>query len=89
MVDQDLTATFLAMTRRGFKMPTMKTLARKTAKSNKTSAPMIKATTVSETLRGSHGDIAARSYELYLARGGEPGHAEEDWLQAERELSGR
>ena len=35
----------------------------------------------------SHEEIARRSYELYLARGGEPGHAEEDWLAAERELS--
>jgi hypothetical protein len=32
-------------------------------------------------------EIAARSYELYLARGAEPGHAEEDWLKAEAELS--
>jgi hypothetical protein len=30
--------------------------------------------------------IAARAYEIYLARGGEHGRAEEDWLQAEREL---
>lgn len=36
----------------------------------------------------SHDDIARRSYELFLARGGEPGHEMEDWLTAERELSG-
>jgi len=30
--------------------------------------------------------IAARAYELYLARGGADGQAEEDWLAAEREL---
>jgi hypothetical protein len=30
--------------------------------------------------------IAARAYELYLARGGADGQAEEDWLEAEREL---
>ena len=35
----------------------------------------------------SHEEIARRSYEIFLARGGEPGHAEEDWLTAERELS--
>jgi len=35
----------------------------------------------------SHEEIARRSYEIFLARGGEPGHAEEDWLAAERELS--
>lgn len=31
-------------------------------------------------------DIARRAYDLYLARGGEPGHDVDDWLQAEREL---
>jgi hypothetical protein len=35
----------------------------------------------------SYDEIAKRSYELFLARGGEHGHAEEDWLAAERELS--
>jgi len=33
-----------------------------------------------------HNAIAARAYELYLARGCEPGHAMEDWLRAEAEL---
>ncbi len=32
--------------------------------------------------------IAQRAYELYLARGGSDGLAEEDWFNAERELSG-
>jgi len=31
--------------------------------------------------------IAKRAYELFLARGAEHGHDQEDWLQAERELS--
>ena len=31
--------------------------------------------------------IAARAYELYLARGGVGGDAMEDWLTAEREFS--
>jgi hypothetical protein len=31
-------------------------------------------------------DIARRAYDLYLARGREPGHQLDDWLQAEREL---
>jgi Protein of unknown function (DUF2934) len=31
--------------------------------------------------------VAARAYELYLARGGADGQAEDDWLAAERELS--
>jgi hypothetical protein len=32
--------------------------------------------------------IAARAYELYLARGRTDGLADEDWYAAERELSG-
>jgi hypothetical protein len=31
-------------------------------------------------------EIARRAYNLYLARGREPGHQLDDWLQAEREL---
>ncbi|HEX2715182.1 MAG TPA: DUF2934 domain-containing protein [Candidatus Acidoferrales bacterium] len=31
-------------------------------------------------------EIGRRAYEIYLQRGGEPGHEVEDWLQAEREL---
>ena len=34
---------------------------------------------------GEH-EIRTRAYELYLARGAQPGHELEDWLQAEREL---
>jgi len=30
--------------------------------------------------------VARRAYQLYLERGGDPGHDFEDWLQAEREL---
>jgi hypothetical protein len=33
--------------------------------------------------------IEARAHEIYLARGAEPGHELEDWLQAENELMGR
>jgi hypothetical protein len=36
-----------------------------------------------------HRAIARRAYELYVARGKTPGHALDDWLQAERELSTR
>ena len=32
-------------------------------------------------------EIRTRAYELYLARGAEPGRELEDWLQAERELT--
>ena len=31
-------------------------------------------------------EIRIRAYEIYLERGGQPGHDVEDWLQAEREL---
>lgn len=33
-----------------------------------------------------HEEIAQRAYEIYLERGGAPGHALEDWTRAEREL---
>jgi hypothetical protein len=32
-------------------------------------------------------NIRRRAYEIYLDRGGEPGHDLADWLQAERELT--
>jgi hypothetical protein len=32
-------------------------------------------------------EIAKRAYEIFLARGGEHGHHEEDWLRAESELT--
>jgi hypothetical protein len=31
-------------------------------------------------------EIERRAYEIFMARGAEPGHDLEDWLQAEREL---
>jgi hypothetical protein len=42
----------------------------------------------SESRRPDPQRIAARAYELYLARGGEPGRAMDDWLAAEGELGG-
>ena len=33
-------------------------------------------------------EIAARAYEIYLWRGATDGHALEDWLEAERQLTG-
>jgi hypothetical protein len=35
------------------------------------------------------GEIRQRAYELYVQRGFEPGHEDEDWLLAEREILGR
>lgn len=34
----------------------------------------------------SEDQIAARAYELFVARGAEPGKDLEDWIQAERQL---
>ena len=34
-------------------------------------------------------EIARRAYEIYLSRNGGPGDAIRDWLEAERELTGR
>jgi hypothetical protein len=31
-------------------------------------------------------EIARRAYEIFLGRGGEPGHEADDWQQAEKEL---
>jgi DUF2934 family protein len=31
-------------------------------------------------------EIAQRAYKIFVARGGEPGHDLDDWLQAESEL---
>jgi hypothetical protein len=73
----------------------MKTIGRKTVKGEKTSAPKAaKAGTSQASGRAStaakpaptHEEIAKRAYELYLARGSEHGHAEEDWARAESEL---
>jgi hypothetical protein len=33
-----------------------------------------------------HEEIARRAYELFEKRGGEPGHEQEDWQQAEKDL---
>jgi hypothetical protein len=74
----------------------MKLIGRKTVKGGKVSAPMVKAaSTVSKGKASaagydpSHEDIAARAYELYLARGSVDGYSEEDWLLAEAELRRR
>ncbi len=33
-----------------------------------------------------HEEIELRAYQIFIERGGEPGHDVEDWLQAESEL---
>ena len=77
----------------------MKLIGRKTVKSGKVSAPKVKSASSNGEGGGrrssvvrrlgsepSHEEIAARAYELYLARGSLDGYSEEDWLIAEVEL---
>ena len=73
----------------------MKITGRKTVKGEKTSAPKaVKAgaghSTSSSVAKAAptYEEIAKRSYEIFLERGGEHGHAEEDWARAETELLG-
>jgi hypothetical protein len=39
-------------------------------------------------MKPSHGEVARRAYELFLARGARHGFDCQDWLEAERELNG-
>ncbi|MDB4983434.1 MAG: hypothetical protein JWM82_4186 [Myxococcales bacterium] len=65
----------------------MKTMQRKTVKTSKTSAPLEAKMSMSKKADlPSYEAVAKRSYELFLARGGEAGHDVEDWLQAEADL---
>jgi hypothetical protein len=75
----------------------MKITGRKTIKGEKTSAPKAVKAGTGKTKTASAAkaatspaptfeQIAKRSYEIYLERGGEHGHAEEDWARAEAEL---
>jgi hypothetical protein len=74
-------------------MASMKIIGRKTIKTDKTSAPMVKTSKSSKATKAvhvpTHDEIAKRSYELFLARGGAHGFADQDWLQAESELTGQ
>jgi hypothetical protein len=69
----------------------MNTTGRKTVKAKTTAAKSVKATAQSaaEMTPPSYESIAKRSYEIYLARGAQPGHEVEDWLAAEAELTGK
>ena len=72
----------------------MKITGRKTVKGEKTSAPKaVKAGTGTKSSSAAkaaptYEEIARRSYEIFLERGGEHRHAEEDWARAEAELLG-
>jgi len=55
------------------------------AKTGKTSSPAIRKSP-SVASQPTRDQIALRAYEIYLERGGAPGHELEDWTRAEREL---
>jgi hypothetical protein len=59
------------------------------APESKMSSPKTSRSTSATNNHPSHEDIAARAYQIYLERGGINGNDQDDWLQAERELSGR
>jgi hypothetical protein len=69
----------------------MNTTGRKTVKAKASAPKSAKASNMSMKAGGAptFESIAKRSYELYLARGAQPGHEVEDWLAAEAELSTR
>jgi len=92
-VDVDLQKKFFADRRkRAVYDRFMKLIGRKTVKGGKVSAPKVKSASsngkaaIVSSSEPSHEDVAARAYELYLARGSLDGYSEEDWLLAEAEL---
>jgi Protein of unknown function (DUF2934) len=76
----------------------MTNTGRKTVKGSKTSAPMVAKATQTKKVASntpaspvtrrqpSQDDIARRSYEIFLERGGIHGNDIEHWAQAERDL---
>jgi hypothetical protein len=83
---------FLAARARARIKIAMNTTGRKTVKAKATAAKSVKATGTGMAVDGpppSFESIAKRSYELYLARGAQPGHEVEDWLAAEAELTAK
>jgi hypothetical protein len=68
----------------------MNTTGRKTVKARESAPKSVKAVGANVASASPTSEqIAKRSYELYLARGAQPGHEVEDWLAAEAELSGK
>ena len=49
--------------------------------------PKVPSTANSSPRPSDHAAIAAKAYQLYVERGGEPGHELDDWLEAERQLA--
>ena len=50
-------------------------------------AKAVQSQPISDMTPVSESDIARRAFEVYCARGNQPGSALDDWLQAERELT--
>lgn len=69
----------------------MNTTGRKTVKAKAMAPKSVKAVSAkaSGSIAPTFENIAKKSYEIYLARGAQPGHEVEDWLTAEAELSGK
>lgn len=68
----------------------MNTTGRKTVKAKESAPKSVKAGSAKAASASPTSEqIAKRSYELYLARGGQAGHEVEDWLAAEAELTGK
>lgn len=69
----------------------MKTTGRKTIKATASAPKSVKAAGGSKraSTPPTVEEIARRSFEIYLERGGTGGHEVEDWLQAETELLGK
>jgi hypothetical protein len=67
----------------------VKASSKKATDSNTTASTTVASTATMAAAKTapSYEEIAKRSYELYLQRGGLDGYHEQDWLQAEAELS--
>lgn len=64
-------------------------MAKTARKKSPPDAPTTEIAPPSETpARPTEEEIATRAYHIYLERGGGEGNPDDDWLQAERELTG-
>ena len=57
--------------------------------SQATSAPQREVVNTSAADSPRVAEIRIRAYEIYVERGGQPGHDLDDWLQAEQELESK
>jgi DUF2934 family protein len=53
------------------------------------SVPQARKTSVNSSSADLNAKIRERAYQLYLERGSTPGHENEDWFRAEREILAR